>query len=161
VTYALIRKGFHVACVDDIGADLIAAGCGRRYAISVKSRLFRPGSSESRVTVIESDHLRKPAVFAERWAMVPLLAQVVCLADAGLIHLFMFQIEKIGDVLPLVKNGYSIRFGPRRVQILACHPAVDYSCWREELVGGTWFGEAVAAPNQVLHQTAEAMDGSS
>jgi len=152
VTYALIRKGFEVACVDDIGADLIAAGRGRRYAVSVKARLFRPGSRESRVTVIEAEHVRKLTLFAERFAMVPLLAQVVCLADEGLIHLFQFQVAQLADVLPAVQNGYSIRFGPQRVEALARHPAVDYSSWREELVGATWFGEA-AEPNQVLHQT--------
>jgi hypothetical protein len=103
------------------------------------------------VTVIESEHLRKLAVFADRFAMVPLLAQVVCLADDGLIHLFLFNATQLADVLPAVQNGYSIRFGPQRVQALARHPAVDYSCWREELVGGSWFGEA-AAPNRALQQ---------
>jgi hypothetical protein len=138
---------------------LIAAGRGRRYAVSVKARLFRPGSRESRVTVIESDHLAKLAVFAERFAMVPLLAQVVCLADEGLIHLFLFQAAKLADVLPAVQNGYSIRFGPRRVEALARHPAVEYSCWREELVGRTWFGEA-AMPDPALQQTSAVNDGS-
>jgi hypothetical protein len=76
------------------------------------------------------------------------LAQVVCLADDGLIHLFLFRAGKIGDVLPLVKNGYSIRFGPRRVQALSRHPGVDYSCWREELVGGIWFGESAVPLNK-------------
>jgi hypothetical protein len=129
---------------------LIAAGRAQRYAVSVKSRLFRPGSRESRVTVIETDHLRKLALFAERFAMIPLLAQVVCLADDGLIHLFLFQCEQLGEVLPLVKNGYSIRFGPRWVQALASHPAVDYSCWREELAASSWFGAKVAASKTYL-----------
>ena len=121
VTYALIRKGFEVACVDDVGADPIAAGRDRRYAVSVKARLFRPGSRESRVTVIESNHLCKLAVFAKRFAMVPLLAQIVCLADDGLIHLFLFHAAQLADVLPAVQNGYSIRFGPARVDALSRH----------------------------------------
>jgi len=140
----LIRKGFEVARVDDIGADLIAEGRGQRYAVSVKARLFRPGSRESRVTVIELDHLRKLGVFAERFAMIPLLAQVLCLADDQLIHLLLFKAKQIESVLPAVKNGYSIRFGPRHIESLSRHPAVDYSCWREELVGGSWFGESAA-----------------
>jgi hypothetical protein len=110
------------------------------------------------VTVIESEHLRKLAVFAERFAMVPLLAQVDCLADDGLIHLFLFQAAQLADVLPAVQNGYSIRFGHQRVQALARHLAVDYCCWREELVGGTWFGEA-AASNQPLHSTGHGIAG--
>lgn len=153
VTYALIRKGFQVACVDDVGADLIAAGRGQRYAVSVKARLFRPGSRESRVTVIEADHLRKLGVFAERFGMVPLLAQAVCLADDGAIHLFLFRARQLGEVLPAVKNGFSIRFGPGNLAALAGHPAVDYSCWREELVAGSWFGEAkMATPNDPLQR---------
>jgi Holliday junction resolvase len=139
VTYALIRKGFQVACVDDIGADLIAAGRGKRYAVSVKARLFRPGSKESRVTVIEKEHLRKLGVFADRFGMDPLLAQVVCLADDARIHLFLFRVEQLGDVLPAVKNGFSIRFGRANLAALIAHPAVEYSCWREELVVGSWF----------------------
>ena len=143
VTYALIRKGFQVACVDDIGADLIAWGRGHRYAVSVKTRLFRPGSRESRVTVIEKDHLCKLRVFAERFEMVPLLAQAVCLADDAVIHLFLFHESKLGEVLKEVKNGFSIRFGPANLASLARHPAVDYSCWREEFVAEKWFGEAI------------------
>ena len=93
------------------------------------------------MTVIESDHLRKLDVFAERFAMEALLAQVICLADDKMIHLFLFQAAQLGSMLPAVQNGYSIRFGPRWVESLAGHTAVDYSCWREELVGGSWFGE--------------------
>ena len=60
VTYAMIRKGFEVSLVDDIGADLIAAGRGQRYAVAVKARLFRHGS-KSRVTVVEWEPLRRVA----------------------------------------------------------------------------------------------------
>ena len=141
VTYALIRKGFEVACVDDIGADLIAFGRGQRFAVSVKARLFRPGSRESRVTVIEYGHLQKLRVFADRFAMVPLLAQVVALADDGIIHLYIFKADEIASVLPAVKDGYSLRFGPRHAEGLSHNPCVDYSCWRKKLVFGTWFGE--------------------
>lgn len=123
--------------------------------MSVKSRLFRPDSRESRVTVIESDHLRKLGVFAERFAMVPVLAQVVCLADDKLIHLFLFRAEQIGRILPVVENGYSIRFGPRRIEALSGHPSVDYSCWREELVGGSWFGESTLSDSRMLDEGAK------
>jgi hypothetical protein len=142
VTYALIRKGFEVACVDDIGADLIASGRRQRFAVSVKARLFRPGSRESRITVIEYGHLQKLKVFAERFAMVPLLAQVVALADDGIIHLFIFKAEELTGILPAVKDGYSLRFGTHHAETLSRNPCVDYSCWREELVFGTWFGES-------------------
>jgi Holliday junction resolvase len=153
VTYALIRKGFEVACVDDIGADLIAAGRGSRYAVSVKTRLFRPGSKESRGYVIKWEDLRKLAVFSDRFGMVPLLAQVACLADKKLIHLFLFQAKQLAGVLPEVEHGYRIAFGPREVEAFSRHPTVDYTCWREELVGETWFGEA-ATLKESLEQPA-------
>jgi hypothetical protein len=149
VTYTLIRKGFEVACADDGGADLIAAGRGQRYAVSVKARLFRPGSRASRVPVIASDHLDKLRVFAERFAMVPLLAQVVCLADDARIYLFVFRAAQLVGVLPKVQDGYSIRFGPGRLEALASHPAVDYSCWHEDPVRLTWFGEAAGPPQEL------------
>jgi len=76
------------------------------------------------------------------------LAQVVCLADESMIHLFLFRAAQIASVLPAVKHGYSIRFGPPHLQALSRHPAVDYSCWREELVGASWFGELAAASNE-------------
>jgi hypothetical protein len=141
----LVRKGFQVAGVDDVGADLIAAGRGQRYAVSVKTRLFRPGSRESRVTVIEAHHLRKLEVFAQRFTMIPLLAQVVCLADDAAIHLFVLRARELAEVLPAVKNGFSIRFGAQHLAALSQHTRVDYSCWREELGAGSWFGEAEAA----------------
>jgi hypothetical protein len=156
VTYALIRKGFEVACVDDIGADLIAAGRGQRYAVSVKSRLFRPGSRESRVTIIDSDHLRKLGVFADRFVMVPLLAQVVSLADDRVVHLFVFHAADLDAVLPAVKNGFSIRFGAQHIEVLARHPAVDYSCWREELAADSWFGGPLAVASEQGVQPTEA-----
>jgi len=145
VTYALIRKGFEVARVDDVGADLIATRHGQRFAISVKARLFRPESKESHVTVIESDHVQKLRIFAERFGMVALLAQVICLADQGIIHLFVFQAEELDEVLPTVKNGHSVRFGSRHIEALSSHPAVDYSCWREQLAVSNWFGASSTA----------------
>ncbi len=145
VTYAMIRKGFEVSLVDDIGADLIAAGRGQRYAVAVKARLFRHGSKESRVTVVEWEPLRKLQVFAQRFQMVPLMAQVVCLADDAMIHLFLFHAAQLRDVLPVVKNGFSIRFGAQHIETLARNPAVDYSCWREDLLARSWFKKALGA----------------
>jgi len=93
--------------------------------------------------------------------MVALLSQVVCLADDKLIHLFLFKTEQIGSVLPAVKNGYSIRFGSRHIESLSRHPAVDYSCWREELVGGNWFGQPTLTCGVTIEEAikADAGDG--
>lgn len=56
VTYALIRKEYEIAYVDHVGADLIAEKDGSRFAVSVKTRLFRPGSTESLGFVVERNH---------------------------------------------------------------------------------------------------------
>ena len=57
VTYALILKGYEVAYVDHVGADLIAEKKGKRFAVSVKTRLFRKGSRESLGFVVERGRL--------------------------------------------------------------------------------------------------------
>jgi hypothetical protein len=90
-------------------------------------------------------------VFADRFAMVPLLAQVVCMADDAAIHLFIFQARQLGESLPAVKNGFSIRFGPSNLAALASRPGVDYSCWREELMEKGWFEEG-DLPTSVISQ---------
>ena len=70
VTYALIRKGYEVACVDHVGADLIAEKHGSRFAVSVKTRLFKIGSKENRGFVVEYQHLHKLDHFARQFGMV-------------------------------------------------------------------------------------------
>ncbi len=107
--------------------------------------------------VIETEHLRKLTVFAERFKMVPLLALVVCLANDGMVHLFVFRAGQLGAMLLPVKNGFSMRFGPQHLGNLARHPAVDYSCWREELVGGSWFGESLSGTIEDVSRTAGAL----
>ncbi|MCA9031231.1 MAG: hypothetical protein KDA69_09535 [Planctomycetaceae bacterium] len=134
VTYALIRKGFEVACVDHVGADLIAERDGNRIAVSVKSRLFRVGSRESRVTVFRDDHLDKLDHFAERFSLEPVLAQVICLADDRLIHLFIMKSADIRSKLKKVKHGYSLNYGEAKLEITTTLPFVDYSCWKDETI---------------------------
>ena len=131
VMYTLIRKGYGVALVDDVGADVIAERQGERYAISVKTRVFRPGSRESRSYVIEQGHVDKVKLFAQRYAMTALLAHVVCLADEKRVHLFVLPIADIQSVARPCKWGYHIRYGPKHLQTLCLHPKVDYSGWTE------------------------------
>lgn len=139
--------------MEDAGADLVAAGRGQRYAVHVKSRLIRPGSRDGGATVVEFEQLQRLSLFAERFVLVPLLAQVVCLADEKLIHLFLLKAAQLAGVLPIVQNGYGIRFGREELEALARHPAVDYSRWREELIEGTWLGGA-AVPNRAQRPSA-------
>ena len=135
VTYALIRKGFEVAYVDHVGADLIAEKNGNRFAISVKTRLFRKNSKESRMVVISSDHLEKLEVFSQQFGMQSIFAQLICLADDTTIHLFMLRSSRIPDVFDKVKHGYSLKFSSKHIDVLINNEHIDYSCWNDELIG--------------------------
>jgi hypothetical protein len=135
VTYALIRKKFEVAYVDHVGADLIAEKSGRRIAISVKTRLFRPGSKESRMIMVYSSGIKKLENFSEQFERKPVFAQVICFADEKIIHLLMIRTSDIKNVLPEIKNGYSIRFGNKNFNQLIQNPKIDYSSWKNEQIG--------------------------
>jgi len=135
VTYTLLRKGFEVAVVDHVGADLIAEKEGRRFAISVKLRLFRHGSNESRMVVIEEDHLDKVKQFASQFGMQALFAQVICMAEACAIHVFIFEVSGIQELFPKVRHGFALSFGDKHLDQLIVNPGIDYSSWREETIG--------------------------
>jgi len=139
VTYTLIRKGFEVAYVDHVGADLIAEKGGKRYAISVKTRLFRGGSKESRMVVVKDTHIKKLENFSEQFGMAPVFAQVICIADEKAIHLFVIPISKIHNILLKVKHGYGLRFGKGRIGELLQNGNVDYSSWKNEEIGSKDF----------------------
>jgi len=138
-TYALIRAGFEVANVDHVGADLIAEKNDVRYAISVKTRLFRHGSKESRMMPVEKSHLKKLEHFATQFGMTGIFAQIVCLADDQTIHMFMMKSQCIPKILGKTKTGYSILFGNNRIKHLIDHPLVDYCRWENEMIGTSDF----------------------
>jgi Holliday junction resolvase len=140
VTYALIRKGFEVAYVDHVGADLIAEKDGSRIALSVKTRLFRPKSKESHMVAVESSNIEKLKYFSNQFNMEPVFAQVICLADNGVIHLFMFREKDMEKVLPKIKNGFSIRFSYKNINKLKDNSFIDYSCWENERIGRVLVG---------------------
>ncbi len=136
VTYVLIRKGYEVAVVDHVGADLIAEKGGNRFAVSVKTRVFKKGSKESLVFVVEESHIEKLEKFAALFGMTAIFALLVCLSDEQMIHLMIVPVSKLKEKLPSVKHGYSIRFSPKtRNNLLVEYPFIDYSCWKEVKLG--------------------------
>ena len=139
VTYTLIRKGYEVAYVDHVGADLIAEKNRERYAISVKFRLFREGSNESRMVSISYNNIEKLETFSRQFNMIPLFAQVVSIADERTIHLFIISVEDIKRILRKREHGYSLRFGPKRIHELINSDRVDYSVWENETIGNKDF----------------------
>lgn len=82
-----------------------------KIAVSVKTRMFRPGSIETRGAVFEYGHLGKLEHFAQRFELVPVLAHAVCIADDHIIHLFMMRVADIRTQLKPVKHGYRFNFG--------------------------------------------------
>jgi len=135
VTYALIRKGFEVACVDHVGADLIAERAGHRIAVSVKTRLYKHDSIETRGTVIEFDHLDRLQHFADRFQLESVFAHVVSIADDRAIHLFMLRVADIRGHLDKVERGYRLRFSDDHLLQTLALPYIDYSVWRDETIG--------------------------
>ena len=142
VTYALIRKGLEVAFVDHVGADLIAEKDNYKIAVSVKTRLFRNGSVESRGMVFEYAHLEKLKFFAKRFDLDPVLAHVVCIADDNVIHLFMLRVADIELHLKPVKHGHRFQFGPKHLDATIALPFVDYSKWSGESIDPELFPAA-------------------
>jgi len=146
VTYALIRKGFEVACVDHVGADLIAEKNDYKVAVSVKTRMFREGSIESRVVVFEYSHLEKLKHFAARFDLDPVLAHAVCISDDSIIHLFIIRVSEIEANLNKVKHGFSFQFSPKRLETTISLPYVDYSCWSDERISPDLFPDQQIIP---------------
>lgn len=135
VTYALIRKGFEVANVDHVGADLIAEKSGSRFAVSVKTRLFKSGSKESLAFQAEYQHLDKLDHFANQFGMIPIFALVICIADEYAIHLLLARAKDIRNELPKVKHGHAFRFAKSTREDLLEKPFIDHSSWADETIG--------------------------
>jgi len=146
VTYALIRKGYEVACVDHVGADLIAEKNEYKIAVSVKTRLFRNGSTESRGMVFEFDHLEKLKFFADRFGLDPVLAHAVCIADDSIIHLFVIRVADIEANLKKVKHGHRFQFSQKHLGATIALPFVDYSCWSDEQISPDLFVDQQVTP---------------
>jgi Holliday junction resolvase len=135
VTYALIMKGYEVACVDHVGADLIAEKNGRRFAISVKTRKFKNHSKESLSFHIADEHIDKLEFFAKQFKMDAIFAQVLCLSNENAMHLIMMSVAKLKKRLPKVTDGYGFNFHPKRRDDFLALPFVDYSCWSQQTIG--------------------------
>ena len=136
VTYTLIRKGFEVAKVDHVGADLIAEFNGKRFAISVKARLYRIGSVENRGVIIKESDIDKLNYFSDQFGMTSLFAHACSIADDKIIHLVIIPVSLIPDVMTKTKEGYR-----KDIKHLIDDSRVDYSCWRDEAIGTKTFTE--------------------
>lgn len=141
VNYVLIRKGHEIAKVDHVGADLISENSGKRYAISVKTRMFKEGTSESKMYTIEDEHLEKLKYFSKLFGLIPLFSLAVCYVDNDCIYVFILPVDEINNIkiLKKVKNGYSINFSDNQIEALKNCEHVDFSCWENEKIGDKTF----------------------
>ncbi len=139
--YTLLRKDYKVACVDHVGADLIAQKGPHRIAVSVKTSFYKEKSVTTRGFVIEYEHIDKLKQFAEAFNLEPVFAKVVCIADDEMIHLFMMRVADIEQHLDAVKHGYRLRFSPKHLGATVALPFVDYSSWSNETIGSKLFAE--------------------
>lgn len=133
-TYIFIRKGYEVAVVDHVGADLIVEKQGRRFAVSVKTRLFRSKSKESKVFVAADDHLEKLCFFAAKFNVSPLFTQIVAIADRAEIKAYTISLDHLIH-LPKVKLGYSLRIDSSSFDDLITAGIIDHSKWCNEVIG--------------------------
>lgn len=131
IKHVLIQKGHEVDKVDEVGADLTSKCSGKRYAISVKSRLFRIGSAESQMYTIEDSNIEKLKRFSISSALSPLFSLVVCLADLNEIYVFILPVDKIDEIFKnnKTKLGYSLNFRDIHIQDLKNDKYIRTLCW--------------------------------
>ena len=139
VTYDLIRKGYEVAVVDHVGADLICSKDGSRYAVSVKTRWYKEGSHESRMFNIERAHLDKLEYFSQLFDLEPLFSLFVCLSESKELVLFTLKVSDIENICNKTKVGYSLKFSNAHIEQLKNDPRVSFSLWENEQIGDDVF----------------------
>ncbi len=139
VNYVLIKKGYEVAVVDHVGADLIAEKGGRLYAISVKTRNFKKGSKEGFSFYFEHDHIEKLKEFAKRFAkMTPVIAFVLSLEDDKTIEVLIIKtddFEKDSSIFKKSSKGtITINLNTNKQPTINSN-FVDYSLWENKCLG--------------------------
>lgn len=137
VNYILIRKGHEVAYVDHVGADLISEKNGNRFAISVKTRVFKEGSEESKMVIVSDDNLKKLKGFANKFSLNCLFAQVICYVDLKKIYIFIMSLDDLENstILPKIEKGYSLNFSNKNIEKLKQTKRIDFSYLENETIG--------------------------
>jgi len=89
--------------------------------------------------LLKIHNIKKLENLSKQFGITPVFAAIICIAGNKTIHLFMVPISKIHNILPKVKNGYSLRFGKKRIGELLQNGNVDYSSWENEEIGAKDF----------------------
>ncbi|RLA06003.1 MAG: hypothetical protein DRQ51_10625 [Gammaproteobacteria bacterium] len=141
VTYDFIRKGYEVALVDQVGADLICAKKEARYAVSVKARWFKNNSKESKMFAVQKSHLEKLKYFSGIFNLKPVFSLLVCLSDEKIMFLMTIKVKNIPKVFEEIKAGYSIKFSEKNRKELEKNPLISISMWEKETIGDDIFSQ--------------------
>jgi len=135
VNYVLIRKGHEVTNADHVGADLNSIFEDKRYAISVKTRNFWKGTSESKMYTITDKDLEYLRNYSEKFNFISLFALVICYEDINKIYVFILPADKIDEILVKTVHGYSLNFSDKHIQKLKDNKFIDFSYWENETIG--------------------------
>jgi hypothetical protein len=135
VNYVLIRKGHEVTNAEYVGADLNSIFKDKRYAISIKTRYFWKGTSESTMYVITDKDLEHLKNYSEKFNFISLFAVVICYAHINKIYVFLLPTKEIDEILHKTVHGYSLNFSDEHIQKLKDNKFIDFSCWENETIG--------------------------
>lgn len=116
---------YRVACVDHIGADLIATDCkNKKYAISVKSRVIP--QKEGKAQSYDFKNQEKLRDFAKSFGLVPAVAFVfvepISLASDFNIDVYIIELDKLKEFAEDPNNGLGISRGKKGDYIFNNHP---------------------------------------
>lgn len=135
VNYDFIRKGYVVAVVDHVGADLICSKDEKKFAVSVKTRWYKEGSKESRMFNIENTHLDKLKYFSNIFGLEPLFSLIINMSDNRMIILFTVKVSDIEASFKKTKAGYSFNFSDKKIEELKLNQKISISLWENEIIG--------------------------
>jgi len=139
VTYDFIRKGYEVALVDHVGADLIVTKNNQQFGVSVKTRWFKNGSKESRMYNIESKHLDNLNYFCSIFDLTPIFSLLICLSDENSLYLLSFKVSDIPRLFSETKVGFSMKFSEKHISELKRSDFISFSEWSNEQIGKNIF----------------------
>ena len=132
-------KGYKVALVDHVGADIIATDRekdGKRYAISVKSRCFKTDGPQS---PFDKNQQNKLENFAYEFGdMIPTVAFVMIDKEIEYADVYIMTLDRFREMAGNVKgisetgfeeNGTTLHFSnaPANQSVIQNHEWIDYT----------------------------------
>jgi hypothetical protein len=73
-------------------------------------------------------------IFAERFALDPVFAQVICHDKSSKIFVFMIREADFKKTLSKAQHGFSLSFGERKLPALLQNKAIKFSHWTRNAI---------------------------